>query len=112
MTGPHFTKGAFCRESWLAKAGSELPGEADLSPACGSHATDFFTAVAVSTTFVIELARARVEHIVPLIIGGALAAPFGGYMVGHAHQIIRGMRAIKSPSLNASMRSVTFPPLR
>jgi uncharacterized protein len=35
----------------------------------------------VATTFFIELATAHVEHIAALIIGGLLAAPFGGYIV-------------------------------
>jgi uncharacterized protein len=39
--------------------------------------------VAVATTFFIELGMAHVEHIAPLIIGGVLAAPFGGYIARH-----------------------------
>ena len=39
--------------------------------------------MAVATTFFIELAIAHVEHIAALIIGGLLAAPFGGYIVRH-----------------------------
>ncbi len=42
------------------------------------NAAEFFVTVAVATTFFIELGTAHVEHIAPLIIGGVLAAPFGG----------------------------------
>ena len=44
-------------------------------------AAEFFVTVAVATTFFIELGMAHVEHIAALIIGGLLAAPFGGYIV-------------------------------
>jgi uncharacterized membrane protein YfcA len=47
------------------------------------NAAEFFVTIAVATTFFIELGRALVEHIVPLIIGGVLAAPFGGYVARH-----------------------------
>jgi glycosidase len=46
-------------------------------------AAEFFVTVAVATTFFIELGMAHVEHIAALIIGGLLAAPFGGYIVRH-----------------------------
>jgi uncharacterized protein len=47
------------------------------------NAAEFFITVAVATTFFIELGMAHVEHIAPLIIGGVLAAPFGGYIARH-----------------------------
>ena len=47
------------------------------------NAAEFFVTVAVATTFFIELGMAHVEHIAALIIGGLLAAPFGGYIVRH-----------------------------
>ena len=47
------------------------------------NAAEFFVTIAVATTFFIELGRAHVEHIAPLIIGGVLAAPFGGYVARH-----------------------------
>ena len=47
------------------------------------NAAEFFVAVAVATTFFIELGVAHGEHIVALIIGGVLAAPFGGYIARH-----------------------------
>jgi uncharacterized membrane protein YfcA len=49
------------------------------------NAAEFFVTVAVATTFFIELGMAHVEHIAALIIGGVLAAPFGGYIVRHVH---------------------------
>jgi uncharacterized membrane protein YfcA len=49
------------------------------------NAAEFFVTVAVATTFFIELGIAHVEHIAALIIGGLLAAPFGGYIVRHVH---------------------------
>jgi hypothetical protein len=48
-------------------------------------AAEFFITVAVATTFFIELGTAHVEHIAALIIGGVMAAPFGGYFVRHVH---------------------------
>ena len=39
----------------------------------------------MATTFFIELATAHVEHIAALIIGGLIAAPFGGYIVRYVH---------------------------
>jgi uncharacterized protein len=47
------------------------------------NAAEFFITIAVATTFFIGLGQALVEHIVPLIIGGVLAAPFGGYIARH-----------------------------
>ena len=49
------------------------------------NAAEFFITVAVATTFFIELATAHVEHIAALIIGGLIAAPFGGYIVRYVH---------------------------
>ena len=47
------------------------------------NAAEFLITIAVATTFFVELGIAHVEHIVALIIGGVLAAPFGGYIVRH-----------------------------
>ena len=55
------------------------------------NAAEFFITVAVATTFFIELATAHVEHIAALIIGGLIAAPFGGYIVRYVHP--RGLMA-------------------
>ena len=48
-------------------------------------AAEFFVTVSVATMFFIELGMAHVEHIAALILGGILAAPFGGYVVRHVH---------------------------
>jgi uncharacterized protein len=45
------------------------------------NAAEFLVTIAVATTFFVELGTAHVEHIVALIVGGVLAAPFGGYIV-------------------------------
>lgn len=47
------------------------------------NAAEFFVTVAVSTTFFVELGIAHVQHIAALVLGGVLAAPFGGYLVRH-----------------------------
>ncbi|MBY0363698.1 MAG: sulfite exporter TauE/SafE family protein [Phreatobacter sp.] len=47
------------------------------------NAAEFFVTVAISTTFFIELGASHLSHIAALIIGGVLAAPFGGYVVRH-----------------------------
>jgi uncharacterized protein len=47
------------------------------------NAAEFFVTVAVATTFFIELGIAHAQHIIALIVGGILAAPFGGYIARH-----------------------------
>lgn len=44
--------------------------------------SEFFVTTAATTTFVIELGAPPLSHLVPLVIGGILAAPFGGWAVG------------------------------
>jgi uncharacterized membrane protein YfcA len=44
------------------------------------NAAEFFVTIAVATTFFIELGTAHVEHILALMVGGILAAPFGAYV--------------------------------
>jgi uncharacterized protein len=62
------------------------------------NAAEFFVTVAVATTFFIELGLAHVEHFVPLIIGGVLAAPLGGYVARHlnAHALMAVVGALVS----------------
>jgi uncharacterized membrane protein YfcA len=45
------------------------------------NATEFFVAVATATTFFVELGAAHLQHLLPLILGGVLAAPLGGWAV-------------------------------
>jgi uncharacterized membrane protein YfcA len=47
------------------------------------NATEFFVTVAAATTFFIELGAAPLQNLVPLVIGGVVAAPFGGWAVKH-----------------------------
>lgn len=47
------------------------------------NATEFFVTVAAATTFFAELGASPLSHLVPLVLGGVLAAPFGGWMVKH-----------------------------
>jgi uncharacterized membrane protein YfcA len=43
--------------------------------------TEFFVTVAAATTFFIELGASPLEHLIPLVLGGVVAAPFGGWAV-------------------------------
>jgi uncharacterized protein len=68
---------------WGPMATSSLVG-AGYEPrkAVGSvNATEFFVTVAAATTFFIELGASPLQNLVPLVIGGLLAAPLGGWMV-------------------------------
>jgi uncharacterized membrane protein YfcA len=45
------------------------------------NATEFFVTVAAATTFFVELGASLLSHLVPLALGGIVAAPFGGWVV-------------------------------
>jgi uncharacterized protein len=45
------------------------------------NTTEFFVTVAAATTFFAELGASPLEHLIPLVLGGVLAAPFGGWIV-------------------------------
>jgi len=47
------------------------------------NTTEFFITVAAATTFFTELGAVSLDHFLPLVIGGVLAAPFGGWLVKH-----------------------------
>jgi uncharacterized protein len=47
------------------------------------NATEFFVTVAAATTFFVELGASPLQHLVPLVLGGILAAPVGGWAVKH-----------------------------
>ena len=47
------------------------------------NTTEFFVTVAAATTFFVELGASSLEHLIPLVLGGVLAAPFGGWTVRH-----------------------------
>ncbi|MDP2411640.1 MAG: sulfite exporter TauE/SafE family protein [Pseudolabrys sp.] len=45
------------------------------------NTTEFFVTIAAATTFFVELGTAPLQHLLPLIVGGVIAAPLGGWMV-------------------------------
>ena len=45
------------------------------------NTAEFFVTVASATTFFVELGASPLQHLVPLVIGGLLAAPIGGWAV-------------------------------
>jgi uncharacterized membrane protein YfcA len=45
------------------------------------NAAEFLVTVAAATTFFVELGAAHLQHLVPLVLGGVLAAPIGGWAV-------------------------------
>jgi uncharacterized protein len=45
------------------------------------NATEFFVTTAAATTFFIELGASPLKNLVPLVIGGLIAAPLGGWAV-------------------------------
>jgi uncharacterized membrane protein YfcA len=47
------------------------------------NTTEFFVTVAAAATFFAELGASAFEHLIPLVLGGVLAAPFGGWTVRH-----------------------------
>lgn len=57
------------------------------------NATEFFITVAAATTFFTELGAVALDHFLPLVIGGVLAAPFGGWLVKHipAQRLMTGV---------------------
>jgi uncharacterized membrane protein YfcA len=47
------------------------------------NCTEFFVTVAAATTFFVELGVAPLQYLLPLMLGGVLAAPLGGWAVKH-----------------------------
>jgi uncharacterized membrane protein YfcA len=47
------------------------------------NTTEFFVTTAAATTFFIELGASPLQNLIPLIIGGLIAAPLGGWAVKH-----------------------------
>jgi uncharacterized membrane protein YfcA len=47
------------------------------------NTTEFFVTVAAATTFFVELGAAPLRNLLPLVIGGVIAAPLGGWAVKH-----------------------------
>jgi uncharacterized membrane protein YfcA len=44
-------------------------------------ATEFFVTLAAATTFFVELGTSPLQHLLPLVLGGVIAAPLGGWAV-------------------------------
>ena len=47
------------------------------------NTTEFFVTIAAATTFFVELGASPWRELLALVIGGMLAAPFGGWVVKH-----------------------------
>ena len=45
------------------------------------NTTEFFVTIAAATTFFVELGASPIRELIALILGGLLAAPFGGWVV-------------------------------
>jgi uncharacterized membrane protein YfcA len=45
------------------------------------NASEFFVTIAAATTFFVELGAAHLQYLLPLVLGGVLAAPVGGWAV-------------------------------
>lgn len=45
------------------------------------NATEFFVTIAAATTFFVELGASPLQNLIPLVIGGLIAAPLGGWVV-------------------------------
>ena len=45
------------------------------------NTAEFFVTVASATTFFVELGALSMQHLIPLVVGGLLAAPLGGWAV-------------------------------
>lgn len=47
------------------------------------NTTEFFVTIAASATFFVEIGASHLHYLVALVLGGILAAPFGGWAVKH-----------------------------
>jgi uncharacterized protein len=47
------------------------------------NTAEFFVTTAAAATFFVELGAAPLQHLIPLILGGIVAAPFGGWALKH-----------------------------
>jgi len=47
------------------------------------NTAEFFVTVSAATTFFAELGAVPLDHFLPLVLGGMVAAPFGGWIVKH-----------------------------
>jgi uncharacterized membrane protein YfcA len=56
-------------------------GQAPRTVVGSVNATEFFVATAAAATFFVELGAAPVYELLALVLGGIVAAPFGGWAV-------------------------------
>src|SRR5207253_9606328 len=59
------------------------PGHAPRQTVGSVNTTEFFVTVAAAATFFAELGASPLQHLIPLVLGGVLAAPIGGWAVKH-----------------------------
>jgi len=45
------------------------------------NTAEFFVTVSAATTVFVEIGAVPLEQLIPLVLGGVLAAPFGGWLV-------------------------------
>lgn len=58
-------------------------GQAPRTVVGSVNTTEFFVTTAAATTFFIELGAAPIYELAALVVGGVVAAPFGGWVVKH-----------------------------
>ena len=68
---------------WGPMTTSTLVGSGDAPRySVGSvNTAEFFVTVSAATTFFVEIGAVPLEQLIPLVLGGVLAAPFGGWLV-------------------------------
>jgi uncharacterized membrane protein YfcA len=58
-------------------------GQAPRTVVGSVNTTEFFITTAAATTFFVELGASPLYELAALVVGGVLAAPFGGWIVKH-----------------------------
>jgi uncharacterized membrane protein YfcA len=48
------------------------------------NTAEFFVTISAATTFFVEIGAVLLEQLIPLVLGGVMAAPFGGWLVKRA----------------------------
>jgi uncharacterized membrane protein YfcA len=75
------------------------------------NTTEFFVTTAAATTFFVELGASHLHHLIPLILGGVLAAPIGGWAVKRiSAQWLMGAVGVLIVSLSAIQLVRAFKP--
>src|SRR5215831_14356117 len=68
---------------WRVGTGDHLDAHRLGACAASDNTTEFFVTVAAAATFFAELGASPLQHLIPLVLGGVLAAPIGGWAVKH-----------------------------